>query len=68
MRERAEAEGVESIAIPRIGTGYGGLSWKKLRPLIELAFSGWTGMLYVYEGYVPTVADNEDEANDEYGR
>jgi O-acetyl-ADP-ribose deacetylase (regulator of RNase III) len=33
MLARAEAENIGVIAIPRFGTGYGGLSWKKLRPL-----------------------------------
>ncbi len=54
MRARSEAEAIESIAVPRIGTGYGGLSWKKLRPLVEQVFAGWPGDLYFYEEYVPT--------------
>src|SRR5579884_2356625 len=33
MRSLTEAEGISSIAMPRIGTGYGGLSWRRLRPL-----------------------------------
>lgn len=56
MRAIANAEGVTSIAIPRIGTGYGGLSWKKLRPIVERVFAGWPGALFVYEEYVPTSA------------
>src|SRR5215469_12201663 len=31
MREIADRDGIGSIAIPRIGAGYGGLSWKKCR-------------------------------------
>ena len=53
MREQADVEGVTTIAIPRIGTGYGGLSWKKLRVIIEQIFEEWPGTLYVYEEYVP---------------
>ncbi|HLJ80969.1 MAG TPA: macro domain-containing protein [Ktedonobacterales bacterium] len=53
MREQAEAEGILTIAMPRIGTGYGGLSWKKLRAMVERVFDGWQGTLYVYEDYVP---------------
>lgn len=53
MREQAEAEGILTIAMPRIGTGYGGLSWKKLRAIVERVFDGWQGTLYVYEEYVP---------------
>lgn len=29
-------------------TGPGGLSWKKVRTLIEVAFANRSGMLYVY--------------------
>lgn len=53
MRGLADAEGVDSIAIPRIGVGYGGLSWKKVRAIIEQLFDDWSGTLVVYEEYVP---------------
>jgi O-acetyl-ADP-ribose deacetylase (regulator of RNase III) len=53
MRAQADAEGIRSIAMPRIGTGYGGLSWKKVRALIERVFADGDGVLYVYEEYVP---------------
>jgi O-acetyl-ADP-ribose deacetylase (regulator of RNase III) len=51
MREQADRERVQSIAIPRIGAGYGGLSWKKVRAVIEREFTHWPGVLYVYEEY-----------------
>jgi len=53
MRQQADREGVTSIAIPRVGAGYGGLSWRKVRAVIERAFAGWPGTLYVYEEYAP---------------
>ena len=53
MRQIADAEGIRTIAMPRVGTGYGGLSWKKLRPIIDRVFADWPGTLYVYEEYVP---------------
>jgi O-acetyl-ADP-ribose deacetylase (regulator of RNase III) len=53
MRQQADREGVKSIAIPRVGTGYGGLSWKKVRAVIEDAFADWPGILYVCEEYAP---------------
>jgi O-acetyl-ADP-ribose deacetylase (regulator of RNase III) len=53
MRRIADEEGIRTIAIPRVGTGYGGLSWKKLRPIIDRVFADWPGTLYVYEEYVP---------------
>ena len=52
MREQADAEGITSIAIPRIGVGYGGLSWKKVRAIVEAVFGDWPGTLVVYEEFV----------------
>ena len=49
MREQADSKGVASIAIPRIGVGYGGLSWRKVRAIVEKVFTDWPGTLYVYE-------------------
>ena len=51
MRVQADREGVRRIAIPKIGVGYGGLSWRKVRAIVEKAFAGWTGNLCVYEEY-----------------
>jgi O-acetyl-ADP-ribose deacetylase (regulator of RNase III) len=31
MRRQADREGIETIAVPGIGAGHGGLSWKKVR-------------------------------------
>lgn len=53
MRQQADAERIQSIAIPRIGTGYGGLSWRKVHEIIEQVFGDWSGTLYVYEEYRP---------------
>lgn len=53
MRRTADAEGVRSIAMPRIGAGLGGLSWKKVRILMERVFADWAGTLVVYEEFVP---------------
>lgn len=60
MRELADKEGISSIAIPRIGVGYGGLSWKKVRAIIERVFADWHGRLVVYEEFVPS--PNREEA------
>jgi O-acetyl-ADP-ribose deacetylase (regulator of RNase III) len=51
MRETADAEGVTSIALPRVGAGKGGLSWRKVKAVIERVFAGWPGTLFVYEEY-----------------
>jgi O-acetyl-ADP-ribose deacetylase (regulator of RNase III) len=60
MRELADCECLATIAVPRIGTGYGGLSWKKVRALVEKVFGGWVGTLYVYENYEPEGAGTSD--------
>jgi O-acetyl-ADP-ribose deacetylase (regulator of RNase III) len=57
MRTLADAEGVCSIAMPRIEVGYGGLSWRRVREIIERIFAGWEGALHIYEEYVPATAD-----------
>jgi O-acetyl-ADP-ribose deacetylase (regulator of RNase III) len=53
MMRQADVEGITSIAIPRIGAGYGGLNWEKVREVIEKGFEKWSGDLFVYEGYKP---------------
>jgi ribA/ribD-fused uncharacterized protein len=53
MRRQADGEGITSIAIPRIGVGHGGLSWKKVRAIVESVFDDWPGTLVVYEEFVP---------------
>jgi O-acetyl-ADP-ribose deacetylase (regulator of RNase III) len=53
MKEQANGETISTIAIPQIGTGFGGLSWAKVRAIIEKVFANWDGTLFVYETYVP---------------
>lgn len=55
MRALADEEGVRSIAMPRIGVGYGGLSWRRVREIVERVFADWDSVLYVYEEFVPDV-------------
>ncbi len=51
MKHQADQESITNIAMPRIGAGYGDLSWNKVRPIIERVFDDWSGMLYIYEEY-----------------
>ena len=53
VREQADREGIKSIAAPRIGAGYGGLSWKNVKAIFEKVFADWPSTLYVYEEYAP---------------
>jgi hypothetical protein len=43
--------------MPCIGVGYGGLSWRRVRALVERVFSDWDGTLYLYEEYIPGTVD-----------
>jgi len=52
MRRQAEVADIITIAMPRIGAGYGGLSWNKVKVVIERVFAEWSGTLYVYDEYV----------------
>lgn len=54
MRHEADRQSIGRIAMPRIGVGYGGLSWRKVRVLIEHAFADWSGTLIVYMEFVPS--------------
>src|SRR5206468_6455397 len=65
MREQADAEGVTSIAAPRIGVGYGGLSWKKVRAIVEAVFADWAGTLVVYEEFVAGGSDDASKSQGE---
>jgi O-acetyl-ADP-ribose deacetylase (regulator of RNase III) len=53
MRQQADVAGIVRIAMPRIGAGLGGLSWKKVKAVIERVFAGWAGTLVVIEEHVP---------------
>lgn len=57
MRNQAEREKITSIAMPKIGAGYGKLEWPKVAELIEGAFQGWEGNLFIYSDYVKTASD-----------
>ncbi len=59
MGAQADAEGVVTIGMPRIGAGYGGLSWNKVRAIIDRVFVGWPRTLYVYEAYMPQEAADD---------
>jgi O-acetyl-ADP-ribose deacetylase (regulator of RNase III) len=53
MRRQAEEHNIGSIAMPKIGAGYGGLSWKKIKRIVESVFHDWDGTVLIYEEYVP---------------
>jgi hypothetical protein len=50
--------------MPRIGVGYGGLSWRKVRAIIEAVFGDWPGTLIVYEEFVRGGSANDPPSPD----
>lgn len=53
LREEIVAQGITSIALPRLATGVGGLAWDDVRPLI-LEYLADAGIpVYVYSTYRP---------------
>ena len=56
-----EEEGFTSVAIPRLATGVGGLSWDEVKPLIERHLGGLEIPVYVYTTYRKNVAASENE-------
>ena len=52
MKQLADRENIQTIAMPRIGSGYGGLSWRKVKVIVEQIFSDWPGTLCVYEEFI----------------
>ncbi|HCO59513.1 MAG TPA: Appr-1-p processing protein, partial [Porticoccaceae bacterium] len=46
-------EKVDSLALPRLGTGVGGLDWEEVEPLIEKQLGDLDIPVYVYRSYVP---------------
>lgn len=46
--------GIQSMAMPPLGCGHGGLAWRDVRPLIEAAFAGLTDVRVVL--YAPAGA------------
>jgi len=59
LRRLAEDEGFQSLALPRLATGVGGLAWEEVRPLIERHLGDLDIPVYVYETYRQGVAAKE---------
>jgi O-acetyl-ADP-ribose deacetylase (regulator of RNase III) len=51
LRRLIEKEKIESLALPRLATGVGGLSWDDVKPLIERHLGDLKVPIYVYETY-----------------
>ncbi len=51
LRHVIEAEGFKSLALPRLATGVGGLTWEEVKPLIEKHLGDLKIPVYVYSRY-----------------
>lgn len=51
LRQLAESENLQSIALPRLATGVGGLPWEEVRPLIAQHLEGLNIPVYLYTVY-----------------
>lgn len=51
LRKLIEDEGFESVALPRLATGVGGLDWEQVKPLIERHLADLSIPVYVYTTY-----------------
>jgi O-acetyl-ADP-ribose deacetylase (regulator of RNase III) len=59
LREEIAAQGLTSIALPRLATGVGGLDWEDVRPLVHDALGDIGIPVFVYTIYRPGVAADE---------
>jgi O-acetyl-ADP-ribose deacetylase (regulator of RNase III) len=59
LRRVVDEERIESLALPRLATGVGGLDWKEVRPLIEKHLGDLEIPVYVYETFRAGVAADE---------
>ena len=59
LEQFVTAEKITSLALPRLATGVGRLSWDDVKPLIEKHLSSLAIPIYVYETYHAGQAANE---------
>ncbi len=62
LAKEIQAEGIESIALPRLATGVGGLDWDEVRPVIKETLGALKIPVYVYTRFEKGVAADEPKA------
>lgn len=60
FRAVVEEEGYESVALPKLATGVGGLEWDEVQPLIQHHLGDLGVPVYVYTTYQKGVKATED--------
>lgn len=56
LRKLIEHEHIDSVALPRLATGVGGLDWSEVRPLIDAQLGDVAAEVYVYRERAPVKA------------
>ena len=51
LRKEVQEQGMKSLALPKLSTGVGGLSWEEVKPLIEEHLGSLSIPVYVYQDY-----------------
>ncbi|MCU0753960.1 MAG: macro domain-containing protein [Xanthomonadales bacterium] len=59
LRHALEKEPVQSLALPRLATGVGGLDWDVVQPILAEQLGGLGFPIYVYETYHAGVKADE---------
>ncbi|MBP6629742.1 MAG: macro domain-containing protein [Kofleriaceae bacterium] len=59
LRKEIEREKIDSVALPRLATGVGGLDWADVRPLIDKHLGSLGIPVYVYATFQPGVTAKE---------
>lgn len=60
LKKELKAQQVASLALPRLATGVGGLSWEEVKPLIEHTLGDAGISVYVYTTFKKGVAAAEN--------
>lgn len=55
----AKAENLESIALPKLATGVGGLDWEDVKPLMDAQLGDLGIPVFVYTNFVKDIAARE---------
>jgi len=59
LRHEIESQKIESLAVPKLATGVGGLAWNEVRPLIEKHLGDLKIPVYLYWDFRPDIQAKE---------
>ncbi|MCE5178554.1 MAG: phosphatase [Bacteroidetes bacterium GWD2_45_23] len=66
LRQLLLQQNIKSVAIPPLGSGNGGLDWKRVKPMIEQALSGLDTLIMIYEpnAAIKTILQKQETKRD----